>query len=100
MNQSPKTVPPARIQKPLVPADLTSVRLIFLFKLWAAGYENGVYADKSECRSGQVLCRLGYAAQDPTCLNHFRVTEEGIDRLQSPMKLYRSSRSHLRLVKP
>lgn len=89
----------APVQKTRVPMALTRTRLIMLFRLWAAGYDKGLYAQGSEHHAANELCRLGYAAQDPSCKTHYRITAEGADRLEAPMRLYQQARSHLRVVK-
>lgn len=88
-----------RLQKPRVPMPLTKTRLLMLIKLWGAGYEKGYYSDRKEALACRDLTVWGYAEVDPSCPNHFRITEDGINRLEAPMRLYQQARAHLRVVK-
>ena len=90
---------PPRIQKPRVPMVLTKSRLLMLIKLWSTGYDKGWNADRRETLACRELCRYGYAEVDPSCPTHFRITEDGINRLEAPMRLYQQARAHLRVVK-
>jgi hypothetical protein len=82
-----------------VPVVLTRSRLRMLIRLWEAGYENGIHTDRREGYAARELVRYGYAELNPDSKNHYRITQEGIDRLEAPMRLYKPVRPHLRLVK-
>lgn len=71
-----------KIQKPRVPMALTKSRLLMLVKLWSTGYEKGWRADRKETLACRDLCKCGYAEVDPSCPNHFRITEDGVSRLE------------------
>jgi hypothetical protein len=63
-----------------------------LYMLWEAGYETGIAADPSDVGALRELKRMGYAEKDPCSggAGHWRVTQDGIDRLIAPMRLTRA----------
>lgn len=68
---------------------LTPTRLRALFNLYERGYERPltVLRGAPALRAFRDLVKLGYADVDPETRTSFRITEDGILRLEDPMVL-------------
>lgn len=68
---------------------LTPTRLRALFNLYERGYERPLVALKGTPAVPALrdLVKLGYADTDPETRTSFRITEDGILRLEDPMAL-------------
>lgn len=76
---------------PDVPQALGPTRLLVLVQVWQAGYNEGYRCDKSELRALKELQRYGYVEQNPTSPLHWRITNDGADRLLAPMRLLKEA---------